>query len=238
MTAVAFPSEYFDQDNTSRHRTSLPTFSYFASAIVIGGASLGALSFLKQRSHSNHQSLKTTKISSDWRRMWKSLKWPALANFSCLCTSAVSPVFAAKILSVAPIEDAPILLRPEAFIPLAIVLWNIGDLVGSVIAVTSQFLVRRPCWIFILSISRVGFIPLYLLCNIDGKGSFAGDWFYLIVVQLLFGLSHGWLSGASMMGVPAWVGKEDREEGGAFMGMVLVAGLVAGSVVGLAAAQA
>jgi equilibrative nucleoside transporter 1/2/3 len=75
------------------------------------------------------------------------------------------------------------------------------------------------------------------MCNIDGRGSFAGDWFYLIVVQFLFGLTHGWLSGTSMMGVPIWIDEKAREEAGAFMGMTLVAGLVAGSMLGLAAAQ-
>jgi equilibrative nucleoside transporter 1/2/3 len=40
------------------------------------------------------------------------------------------------------------------------------------------------------------------------------------------------------MGVPAWVKEEEREEAGAFMGMTLVTGLVVGSMIGLAAAQA
>jgi equilibrative nucleoside transporter 1/2/3 len=166
------------------------------------------------------------------------LKWPALANFSCLCISSVSPVFISKITSNVPVETAPILLRPEAFIPLAIVLWNIGDLLGSVLAVHSLFLIRLQPLLFALSLARLGFIPLYLMCNIDGRGSIVGDWFYLIIVQFLFGLTHGWLSGASMMGVPEWIGEEDREEAGAFMGMTLVAGLVAGSMLGLAAAKA
>lgn len=77
------------------------------------------------------------------------------------------------------------------------------------------------------------------MCNINGKGSIAGDWFYLVVVQFGFGISHGWLSGASMMGVPAWIkDEEDREEAGAFMGMTLVSGLVAGSILGLVVARA
>ncbi len=65
-----------------------------------------------------------------------------------------------------------------------------------------------------------------------------GDGFYLIVVQFLFGVTHGWLSGASMMGVPVWVAEQDREAAGEFMGMTLVGGLVAGSMLGLAAARA
>ena len=150
----------------------------------------------------------------------------------------MSPVFASKVLSLIPEDTAPRLLRPEAFIPLAIVLWNIGDLLGSMLAVFSEGLTRRPYLLFFLSLARIAFIPLYLMCNIDGRGSVAGDWFYLIVVQFLFGLTHGWLSGTSMMGVPNWVEIEEREAAGAFMGMSLVTGLVAGSFLGLLAAQA
>lgn len=75
------------------------------------------------------------------------------------------------------------------------------------------------------------------MCNINGRGSIAGDWFYLIVVQFLFGLTHGWLSGTSMMGVPVWVDQEERGAAGAFMGFTLVSGLVTGSVLGLVAAH-
>jgi equilibrative nucleoside transporter 1/2/3 len=169
---------------------------------------------------------------------WEKLYWPASANFLCLCISAVSLVFASKTFSLTPEDGAPTLLRPEAFIPLELVLWNVGDLIGSMLAVFSEGLTRRPYLLFSLSLARIGFIPLYLLCNIDGRGSIAGDWFYLIVVQFLFGLTHGWLSGTSMMGVPNWVEVEEREAAGAFMGMSLVIGLVAGSFLGLLAAQA
>ena len=170
--------------------------------------------------------------------MASKLRWPALANFLCLCISSVSPVFVSKIVSVVPVERAPIICRPEAFMPLAIVLWNVGDLLGSVGTVHSLILIKYPRVLFVLSLSRGFFIPLYLMCNINNRGSVAGDWFYLFVVQFLFGLTHGWLSGASMMGVPVWIDEEDREEAGAFMGMTLVYGLVAGSMLGLIAAQA
>ena len=58
------------------------------------------------------------------------------------------------------------------------------------------------------------------------------------MVQLPFGLTHGYLSGISLSGVPNWVEVEDREAAGAFMGISVVIGLVAGSGLGLLAAQA
>lgn len=120
---------------------------------------------------------------------------------------------------------------------MAILIWNIGDFFGALVAISSRFLLKRKFLIFVLSLSRLGFIPLYLMCNIDGRGSIAGDWFYLICVQFAFGFTHGWLSSASMMGVPVWVVEEDREEAGAFMGTMLVAGLAAGSLLGLLVAR-
>ena len=223
-------------DATESPQTSFLALGYFLSAMLVGGVSLGALGFLIPRSRTGLAS-KEYMVDSNWAKLSSKLLWPALANFSCLCISSVSTVFVTKITSVVPVDTAPTILQPQTFIPLAIVLWNIGDLLGSVLAVSSQFLIRHPLVIFILSLARVGFIPLYLICNVDGRGSFAGDWFYLVIVQFLFGVTHGWLSGASMMGVPVWIAEEDREDAGAFMGMTFVAGLVAGSILGLMAAQ-
>jgi solute carrier family 29 (equilibrative nucleoside transporter), member 1/2/3 len=223
-------------DATESPQTSFLALGYFLSAMLVGGVSLGALGFLIPRSRTGLAS-KEYMVDSNWAKLSSKLRWPSLANFSCLCISSVSTVFVTKITSVVPVDTAPTILQPQTFIPLAIVLWNIGDLLGSVLAVSSQFLIRHPLVIFILSLARVGFIPLYLTCNIDGQGSFAGDWFYLVMVQFLFGVTHGWLSGASMMGVPAWIAEGDREDAGAFMGMTLVAGLVAGSILGLMAAR-
>ncbi|CZR55430.1 related to intracellular membrane protein involved in nucleoside transport [Phialocephala subalpina] len=236
-SALAFPSEYFDVDVSETGHTSWLTLSYFLSAAVVGVASIHALQYLAR--HAPPQtSPKVFLKSSNYTNLASKLRYPASANFLCLCISSVSPVFISKITSVVPIDNAHVLSRPQAFIPMAIVLWNIGDFLGSVLAVRSLFLLRYPGMMVGLSLARLGFIPLYLMCNIDGRGSAMGDWFYLIIVQFLFGLSHGWLSGASMMGVTVWVGEEEREEAGAFMGMTLVIGLVAGSLLGLLAAQA
>ncbi|KAK0100805.1 hypothetical protein ONS95_007252 [Cadophora gregata] len=236
ISALAFPTAYFEADVSGHSQMSSLTIGYFFSALLVGLASLGALAFLIPRSGARPP-FKAYEMTSVWTRWSLTLKWPALANFSCLCISSVSSVFVTKITSVVSKDVAPTLLRPEAFIPLSIVLWNIGDFLGSLVAVSSRFLIRRPFLIFVLSLARIGFIPMYLMCNIDERGSFAGDWFYLICVQFLFGVTHGWLSGASMMGVPVWVPEEDREEAGAFMGMTLVTGLVAGSILGLAVSR-
>ena len=88
-----------------------------------------------------------------------------------------------------------------------------------------------------LSIFRMGFIPLYLLCNLEGKGAAVGsDLFYLVVVQFLFGLTNGWVASSTMIGAAASVGEEEREATGGFMGFNLVAGLTVGSLLSFIAA--
>ena len=57
------------------------------------------------------------------------------------------------------------------------------------------------------------------------------DAFYLGVVQLLFGVSNGYIGSSCMMaaGLPM-VADEEREAAGAFMGFCLVFGLSVGSL--------
>lgn len=50
-------------------------------------------------------------------------------------------------------------------------------------------------------------------------------------------MMHGPLSGTSMIGILEWVEPTDREDAGAFIGMTVVTGLVAGSILGLVTAQ-
>lgn len=89
------------------------------------------------------------------------------------------------------------------------------------------------------SLFRIAFIPLYLLCNIRGRGAaINSDTFYLIIVQFLFGLSNGWLGSNCMMGSVEWVDVDEREAAGGFMGLMLVAGLTVGSLLSFLTARA
>ena len=56
------------------------------------------------------------------------------------------------------------------------------------------------------------------------------DVFYLVVVQLLFGLTNGYIGSNCMIAIPEWVKEEEREAAGGYMGLCLVAGLTAGSL--------
>ncbi|KAK4157137.1 nucleoside transporter-domain-containing protein [Chaetomidium leptoderma] len=188
--------------------------------------------------------------------LFRKLGWLAASVFMCFVVTMFFPVFTAKILSVND-DDASSggssssstsssssssstsssgsskLLLPGAFIPLGFFFWNLGDLAGRVSTMLPVFgsLRRRPRVLFVASLLRWGFLPLYLLCNLHGRGAVVGsDLFYLVVVQALFGLTNGWLGSTAMMAAGEWVGEGEREAAGGFMSMCLVAGLAAGSV--------
>jgi solute carrier family 29 (equilibrative nucleoside transporter), member 1/2/3 len=157
--------------------------------------------------------------------LFKKLMFLALAVFVCFGVTMVFPVFTTSIQSVSNIDSA-------IFIPLAFLLWNTGDLVGRLITLSPKIsLTHYPFALFCLAMARLLFIPLYFLCNIKGRGAtVSSDIFYLVIVQFLFGLTNGYLGSQCMMGAGDWVSPHEREAAGGFMGLMLVGGLTAGSL--------
>ena len=157
--------------------------------------------------------------------LFRKLTFLSLAVFICFAVTMVFPVFTASIQSVSGIDSA-------IFIPLAFMLWNIGDLLGRLITLSPRVsLTHYPFALFCLAMARFLFIPLYFLCNIKGRGAtVSSDVFYLVIVQFLFGLSNGYLGSSCMMGAGDWVAPDEREASGGFMGLMLVGGLTVGSL--------
>ncbi|EDN03469.1 conserved hypothetical protein [Histoplasma mississippiense (nom. inval.)] len=156
----------------------------------------------------------------------------------CFTVTMAYPVFTNQIQSVRNSNSTsdgsqhiPRLFQPTIFIPVALLFWNSGDLVGRLIILIPQIsLTHRPFLLFLLSIARFIFIPLYMTCNVNGRGAWIdSDIFYLVIVQFLFGMSNGYIGGACMTGAAEWVAVEEREAAGGFMGFMLVAGLTSGS---------
>lgn len=220
-------------------------FAYFLTATAVSGFALAAFLLVLVRKHGERAGeAKATvdavegaeaeehierKVVSMWT-LFRKLQWMAVAVFLCFTVTMLFPVFTQEIYSVRPADTAPRLFRPACFIPLAFLLWNAGDLVGRLL--TAKFAaVRYPRALFFLSVSRFVFTPLYLLCNIHGRGAaISSDFFYLFVVQFLFGITNGYLGSCCMMGASEWVDALEREAAGGFMGLMLVGGLTAGSL--------
>lgn len=179
-----------------------------------------------------------------------------LAVSITFAVTMVFPVFTEMISSTHP-SPLPPYLEPAAFIPLGLLVWNIGDLLGRLLPLAPRLdFSRRPRVLVVLAILRVLFVPLYMACNIrrgmDGTGTFDAvslftrgeyesaeavravlpDAAYLLVVQLPFGISNGFLSSCCMMGASSFVEEDEREAAGSFMGLMLIAGLTVGSLGG------
>ena len=224
--------------------------AYFLTAVSIAVASSMAFFYLLARHRHTTKAVDTTtrdpsNEAADRKEvpllvLFRKLFWLASGVFITLGVTMIFPVLTQRIVSVhAPEEQGP-LQQATTFIPLAFLVWNAGDLVGRLLtAVPSLSLVLRPKVVFLLAILRIGFVGLYHLCNIRGQGAIVeSDLFYLVVVQLLFGLTNGYLGSTCMIGASVWVEPEEREVAGGFMGLCLVAGLAVGSLASFFAAGA
>lgn len=164
--------------------------------------------------------------------LFRKLRYLGLSVSMCfLVTMMFFPVYTSEILSVNDPQQSRI-YDSRLFIPLALLVWNVGDLVGrTVVAIPGLSIGHRPFLTFLLAVARIGFVPLYLLCNINGHGAVVrSDFFYLAIVQLFFGATNGYLVSSGMMGANHWVDVDERESAGAFMSIMLVGGLAAGSL--------
>ena len=222
--------------------SSTSAFMYFLTATFVAVLTLIAFTPLARRHTLPRPSSPTTPSSSAPPRKIMSL--PALyahlpfysaSIFLCFTLTMFFPVYTAQITSTRP-PPTPRYLHAPIFIPLAFLIWNSGDLLGRLSTLLPSSLPSRPRSLFAFALARAVFLPLYALSNVSGRGSWVNsDLFYLIVVQLGFGLTNGWLASSAMMGATGAVGEEEREAAGAFMGFNLVAGLTAGSLLSFAA---
>lgn len=171
-------------------------------------------------------------------RLFRKLPFVSGAVFVCMAVAMFFPVFTSKILSVHSPDESR-LFAPAVFIPLGFFFWNLGDLLGRMAAALPLPgpKERQPAALFAFGVARTLFLPLYLLCNVRGRGAVVdSDLFYLLAVQFPFGLTNGWLCSAAMMTAGDWVDDSEREAAGGFMGLALVTGLTFGSLLSFTAA--
>ncbi|KAF2270096.1 hypothetical protein CC78DRAFT_507725 [Lojkania enalia] len=232
--------------------SSTSAFAYFLTATIVSALTLAAFALVLAR-HGSRDSIKLAIPSNDDDYMptpdarksiplinlFRKLFWLSAAVFLTFAVTMTYPVFTQQILSVRDPAAASRLFQAASFIPLGFLFWNIGDLIGRMVPIIPALsLTSRPHVLFFLSIARVAFIPLYLLCNLRGKGAkVSSDAFYLIVVQLLFGVTNGYVGSSCMMGFVEYVEEDEREAAGGFMSLCLVAGLTTGSFLSFFAAR-
>ncbi|MCJ1283519.1 hypothetical protein MMC26_002849 [Xylographa opegraphella] len=228
-------------------------FAYFMTATGVSALALTAFVFLARRHRENSTSKQTVQGIEGAEEeehverkvvgmvtLFKKLRWLAMGVFVCFAATMVFPVFTSEITSNQSHSKSSRVFKPACFIPLAFLVWNFGDLAGRLLTLSTKLnMVLYPRFIFILSLLRVGFVPLYLLCNIRDRGAIVqSDVFYLLVIQLLFGMTNGYVGSTCMMGASEWVKPDEREAAGGFMGLMLVWGLTIGSLLSFLAAKA
>ncbi|GAB1320445.1 hypothetical protein MFIFM68171_10655 [Madurella fahalii] len=249
-------------DEPPTTETSTAAFVYFLTAVLISAITVaGFVPLVRRHNHHRHRLLSSsssgpgadlsrsvTSLGGDGtersgRRfvsmpaLFRKLRWVSASVFLCFVIAMFFPVFTAKILSVHDERESGRLFAPGAFIPLGFFFWNLGDLAGRVSTMLPFSLRHRPKALFAISVARLLFLPMYLLCNLHGDGAVVpSDVFYLLVVQFPFGLTNGWLGSSAMMAAGEWVADGEREAAGGFMGLCLVAGLAVGSVLSFTAA--
>jgi equilibrative nucleoside transporter 1/2/3 len=150
-------------------------------------------------------------------------------------TLSVFPSLTSLIVSKDRCEEGAPRWTGDLFGELFFLLFNIGDLLGRIVTgkfpVTSWLSRHSRSALPKLSLSRVVFIPLFLLCRVQGSlfpTIFASDFFPVIFVACL-GLTNGWVSTVSMMAGPLQVEMRLREAAGVAMIFFLSVGLMLGS---------
>jgi equilibrative nucleoside transporter 1/2/3 len=252
FSVLAVPSngDSVDQDpSMPQTNSSRSAFVYFITSTAVSViALLGFLYLLRNQPQSRQKVTRAddesivdehdhSKSVSLWTLFVK-LRFLAFAVFMCFLISMVFPVYTAEIQSVNDATSSRI-YDSSVFVPLAFLFWNLGDLAGRMgVAIPGVSLGTYPQVAAIVAIARVMFIPMYQLCNINGKGAaIKSDIFYL-AVQFLFGATNGYLGTSCMIGANHWVVADERPAAGGFMSMVLVGGLAAGSLLSFSVASA
>jgi hypothetical protein len=175
----------------------------------------------------------------------------------CLCfaiTLSVFPGVTSEILSSANLDNKRCPKDISRFFGAGVwqsvffLLFNGGDTLGRLLAAAKQCVPKR--YVFILSLFRLVFIPLFLNCNVvtstptitpnstylfstehtDPRlGFFSAD-YWPIIFMCMLSISNGYVASLEMMNGPGLVPDGQQSRAGTIMAFFLVLGLVLGSI--------
>jgi len=162
--------------------------------------------------------------------------WPyGVAVLMCfLVTLACFPALTVRVVSTVG-EGA---WANKFFIPVScFVLFNVGDYMGRQLAGWVQLPKpgkKESVLVLALSLLRIGFLPLFLLCNLSpGERTlvpvvFESDTAYLIIMTA-FSLSNGYVGSICMMSAPQMVREAEAQTAASLMVALLGMGLGTGA---------
>lgn len=176
----------------------------------------------------------TQKLFIPFSQLWAKLKLVVMTIFFTFGITLVFPVFASVVESTHT-NLGYRLFSKQIYIPFIYLMWNFGDLMGRLMCGYPQLhmLITNPRTMFIYSLARLAFIPLFMTCNIHPgiTEPFIKSDFWYILLQTLFGISNGQLCTSAFMVVGRLCDSDDEKEAaGGFTTVFLSVGLAVGSV--------
>jgi len=196
--------------------------------------------FRRVERHSKKDLLKN-KESTPKIPYWKiflQIKWLAFSVTTVFCvTLSMFPGTLSKIASVDKSNGSR--FTNDLFPSLVcFLIFNVGDWCGRTLAGQFQICSEKGPWLPLLSISRIVFIPLFLMCNIPASELhlpyvFNHD-FWPVILNVFFAVTNGYVGSLCMMNGPKLVKLEHAETAGTMMSLFLGFGLMLGAVVSFA----
>ncbi|KAF8334989.1 nucleoside transporter-domain-containing protein [Cantharellus anzutake] len=180
----------------------------------------------------------TVKVSD---MAWTNAVYNVAVAYVFIVTLSVFPPITSSIYSVNQ-GTGWVLTQPALFVSLHFLIFNVGDWLGRHLCTYPQLLVWSPQKLAILSFCRTIFIPIFLVCNVNGVSSPASlgtviinsDILFLIIV-LMFGTSNGYLASMIMAAASSIkhnpILKKEQIEGAATVAQFfLIGGILVGSI--------
>lgn len=123
------------------------------------------------------------------------------------------------------------------FVPVVgYLIFSTCDYVGRILAGLLQWPQNKGWVVAVLSLLRVAFIPLLLLCNAQPRHHLPvlmnSDLYYILII-VLFGLSNGYLANIALICVPKMVDSTEQETASSMIAAFVGIGLACGSALSL-----
>mmetsp|Transcript_23420 Transcript_23420/g.73451 ORF Transcript_23420/g.73451 Transcript_23420/m.73451 type:complete len:483 (-) Transcript_23420:66-1514(-) len=170
--------------------------------------------------------------TSDLWRVLKLIAYPAFSVWIAFTvTIAIFPSTTQHITSTEYCEDGANRYQNQLFVPVSFLIFNAFDFAGRSLPGFEWAANLSPKTTAYLTAARSIFVPLFLLCHVDGTQLtvvFDND-AWPMIFMILFALSNGWLASIAMMQGPGLVPVADQELAGTMMLFFLTLGLFTGA---------
>jgi len=173
-------------------------------------------------------------------RVFNKIKMQALSLFcTFVVTLSLFPSVVSAIESVH--KDKNSNQYNNLFVSIAFLIFTLCDWLGKVLPGHPKFVLTNTKVINTASFSRILFILLFMICNVQFRGTYGeplerslpilvqSDFVYFVIL-FVFSLSNGYISSLLLMITPDLVDDDEREISGTIMVFVLTFGLAVGSL--------